>query len=206
MTLGRFITFEGVDGAGKSTQLEYAVKYLVGRGVDVIKTREPGGTEIGETIRELILQASSPLDASTELLMIFAARNEHIERVIKPAIARGSTVVCDRFTDATFAYQGGGSQMESARIETIESWVQGTLQPNLTFFFDLPIRDAQRRMGDRSRDRFESEEISFHERVRRSYLERAAKFSDRIKVIDSTRSKGQVRVSVEQQLAALCGL
>ena len=136
MTLGRFITFEGVDGAGKSTQLEYAVKYLVGRGVDVIKTREPGGTEIGETIRELILQASSPLDASTELLMIFAARNEHIERVIKPAIARGSTVVCDRFTDATFAYQGGGSQMDSARIETIETWVQGTLQPNLTFFFD----------------------------------------------------------------------
>ena len=206
MVLGQFITFEGVDGAGKSTQLEYAVKYLEDRGVDVVKTREPGGTEIGETIRELILQASSPLDASTELLMIFAARNEHIERVIKPAIARGSTVVCDRFTDATFAYQGGGSQMESARIEMIESWVQGTLQPNLTFFFDLPIRDAQRRMGDRSRDRFESEEISFHERVRSSYLERAAKFSDRIKVIDSTRSKGQVRVSVEQQLAALCGL
>ncbi len=206
MALGRFITFEGVDGAGKSTQLEYAVKYLEDRGVDVVKTREPGGTEIGETIRELILQASSPLDASTELLMIFAARNEHIERVIKPAIARGSTVVCDRFTDATFAYQGGGSQMESARIETIEAWVHGTLQPNLTFFFDLPIRDAQRRMGDRSRDRFESEEIAFHERVRRTYLERAEKFPDRIKVIDSTRSKGQVRVSVEQQLAALCGL
>ena len=206
MALGRFITFEGVDGAGKSTQLEYAVKYLEDRGVDVVKTREPGGTEIGETIRELILQASSPLDASTELLMIFAARNEHIERVIKPAIARGSTVVCDRFTDATFAYQGGGSQMDSARIETIETWVQGTLQPNLTFFFDLPIRDAQRRMGDRSRDRFESEEIVFHERVRRTYLERAQQFPDRIKVIDSTRSKGQVRVSVEQQLAALCGL
>jgi len=206
MALGRFITFEGVDGAGKSTQLEYAVKYLEDRGVDVVKTREPGGTEIGETIRELILQANSPLDASTELLMIFAARNEHIERIIKPAIARGSTVVCDRFTDATFAYQGGGSKMESARIETIEAWVQGTLQPNITFFFDLPIRDAQRRMGDRSRDRFESEEIAFHERVRRSYLERAAKFPDRIKVIDSTRSKGQVRVSVEQQLAALCDL
>lgn len=205
MTLGRFITFEGVDGAGKSTQLEYAVKYLEDRGIDVLKTREPGGTEIGETIRELILQASSTLDASTELLMIFAARNEHIERVIKPAIARGSTVVCDRFTDATFAYQGGGSQMESARIETIEAWVQGTLQPNLTLFFDLPVRDAQRRMGDRSRDRFESEEISFHERVRRSYLKRAEQFPDRIKVIDSTRSKGQVRVSVEQQLAALCG-
>ena len=132
MALGRFITFEGVDGAGKSTQLEYAVKYLEDRGVDVVKTREPGGTEIGETIRELILQASSPLDASTELLMIFAARNEHIERVIKPAVARGSTVVCDRFTDATFAYQGGGSKMDSARIETIETWVQGTLQPNLT--------------------------------------------------------------------------
>ena len=206
MALGRFITFEGVDGAGKSTQLEYAVKYLEDRGVNVVKTREPGGTEIGETIRELILQASSPLDASTELLMIFAARNEHIERVIKPAVARGSTVVCDRFTDATFAYQGGGSQMESARIETIEAWVQGTLQPNLTFFFDLPIRDAQRRMGDRSRDRFESEEISFHERVRRSYLERAVKFPDRIKVIDSTRSKGQVRISVEQRLSVLCGL
>ena len=206
MTLGRFITFEGVDGAGKSTQLEYAVKYLEDRGVDVVKTREPGGTEIGETIRELILQASSPLDASTELLMIFAARNEHIERVIKPAIARGSTVVCDRFTDATFAYQGGGSQMESARIETIEAWVQGTLQPNVTFFFDLPIRDAQRRMGDRSRDRFESEEIAFHERVRRSYLERAEQFPDRIQVIDSTRSKGQVRAAVEQRLSALCGL
>jgi len=206
MALGRFITFEGVDGAGKSTQLEYAVKYLEDRGVNVVKTREPGGTEIGETIRELILQASSPLDASTELLMIFAARNEHIERVIKPAIARGSTVVCDRFTDATFAYQGGGSQMESARIETIEAWVQGTLQPNITFFFDLPIRDAQRRMGDRSRDRFESEGVAFHERVRRSYLERAEQFPDRIQVIDSTRSKGQVRVSVEQQLAALCGL
>ena len=206
MVLGQFITFEGVDGAGKSTQLEYAVKYLEDRGVDVVKTREPGGTEIGETIRELILHASSPLDASTELLMIFAARNEHIERVIKPAIARGSTVVCDRFTDATFAYQGGGSQMESARIETIEAWVQGTLQPHLTFFFDLPIRDAQRRMGDRSRDRFESEEIAFHERVRRSYLERAEQFPDRIQVIDSTRSKGQVRISVEQRLSVLCGL
>ena len=206
MTLGRFITFEGVDGAGKSTQLEYAVKYLEDRGVNVVKTREPGGTEIGETIRELILQASSPLDASTELLMIFAARNEHIERVIKPAIARGNTVICDRFTDATFAYQGGGSLMDSSRIEIIEAWVQGTLQPHLTLFFDLPIRDAQRRMGDRSRDRFESEEIAFHERVRRSYLKRAEQFPDRIKVVDSTRSKGQVRTAVEQRLSALCGL
>ena len=206
MDSGRFVTFEGVDGAGKSTQLEYAVQYLESRGVSVVKTREPGGTDIGEKIRELILHASSLLDASTELLMIFAARNEHIERVIKPAIARGNTVICDRFTDATFAYQGGGSLMDSSRIEIIEAWVQGALQPHLTLFFDLPIRDAQRRMGDRSRDRFESEGIAFHERVRRAYLERAEQFPDRIKVVDSTRSKGQVRAAVEQRLSALCGL
>ena len=204
MNTGVFITFEGIDGAGKSTQLDYAVKHLRNKENKVIQTREPGGTPFGEKIRNMILENNEPPDCDTEVLLMFAARKEHIARVIQPALDEGSVVVCDRFTDATFAYQGGGSGISSSRIETIEEWVQGDFQPDLTLFFDLPIKIAQRRMGQRKRDRFESEALDFHERVRNAYLERASKNPERIKVIDSSQTKGQIRELVQIELDRVC--
>jgi dTMP kinase len=152
----------------------------------------------------MILENNEPPDCDTEVLLMFAARKEHIARVIQPALDEGSVVVCDRFTDATFAYQGGGSGISSSRIETIEEWVQGDFQPDLTLFFDLPIKIAQRRMGQRKRDRFESEALDFHERVRNAYLERATKNPERIKVIDSSQTKGQIRELVQIELDRVC--
>ena len=204
MTTGLFITFEGIDGAGKSTQLDYAVNYLRSKEKKVIQTREPGGTPISEKVRNMILETDSPLDSETEVLLMFAARKEHIARVIRPELDSGSIVVCDRFTDATFAYQGGGSGVSSSRIETVEAWVQGDFQPDLTLFFDLPIKIAQRRMGQRKKDRFESEALDFHERVRHAYLERAKKSPERIKVIDSSQTKGQIRELVQAELDRVC--
>ena len=204
MSTGVFITFEGIDGAGKSTQLDYAVKHLRNKENEVIQTREPGGTPFGEKIRNIILENNEPPDCDTEVLLMFAARKEHIARVIKPALDEGSIVVCDRFTDATFAYQGGGSGISSSRIEEIEEWVQGDFQPDLTLFFDLPIKIAQRRMGQRKKDRFESEALDFHERVRNAYLERATKNPERIKVIDSSQTKGQIRELVQIELDRVC--
>jgi len=201
---GLFITFEGIDGAGKSTQLDYAVNYLRSQKKEVVQTREPGGTIFSEKLRSMILEAKTPLDSDTEVLLMFAARKEHITRVIQPALNSGSIVVCDRFTDATFAYQGGGSRVPPSRIETLEAWVQGNFQPHLTLFFDLPIEIAQRRMGQRKKDRFESEAMDFHERVRHAYLDRAHKHPDRIKVIDSSRTKSQIREMVQVELDRIC--
>ena len=204
MTKGLFITFEGVDGAGKSTQLDYAVNYLRDRKTDLVQTREPGGTPLSEQLRDMILGATTPLDSDTEVLLMFAARKEHIARVIKPALDSGVLVICDRFTDATFAYQGGGSGVDPSRIEILEHWVQGILQPDLTLFFDLPIEIAQLRMSHRAKDRFESEAIDFHERVRQAYLDRAKKDTARVKVIDSSKSKSQIRLLVQNELDKIC--
>jgi len=201
---GLFITFEGVDGAGKSTQLDYAVNHLRNQKKNIVQTREPGGTAFSEKLRDMVLEAKTPLDSDTEVLLMFAARKEHIVRVIEPALDSGSIVICDRFTDATFAYQGGGSRVQPSRIETLETWVQGNFQPDLTLFFDLPIEMAQRRMGQRKKDRFESEAMDFHERVRHAYLDRAHKDPERIKVIDSSRTKGQIRELVRVELDRIC--
>ncbi len=205
-TRGKFISFEGIDGAGKSTQLDYAIKFLGERGVSTLQTREPGGTPMGESLRDLLLNSSHSPHVETELLLMFAARHEHIVRVIEPALTEGKTVVCDRFTDASFAYPGGGSQIDFSRIEQLETWVQGSLQPDLTLFFDLPIHVAQRRLGQRQRDRFEAERLDFHERVRAAYIERARLNKSRIRVIDSTQSRGKIRTDVEQALVAICAL
>ena len=204
MNKGIFITFEGVDGAGKSTQLDYAVKYLSESRQDIVQTREPGGTPLSEKLRQLMLDATDATDPETEVLLMFAARKEHINRVITPALDAGSVVICDRFTDATFAYQGGGSGVNASRIEVLEHWVHKDVQPDLTLFFDLPVLVAQRRLGHRNKDRFESEALDFHERVRDAYLSRAKKDPERIKIIDSSLSKGKIRELVRHELDVVC--
>ena len=204
MNKGIFITFEGVDGAGKSTQLDYAVKYLNESRQDIVQTREPGGTPLSEKLRQLMLNATDAADPETEVLLMFAARKEHINRVIAPALDAGSVVICDRFTDATFAYQGGGSGVNASRIEVLEHWVHKDVQPDLTLFFDLPVLVAQRRLGHRNKDRFESEALDFHERVRHAYLARAKRDPERIKIIDSSLSKGKIRELVRHELDVVC--
>ena len=204
MNKGIFITFEGVDGAGKSTQLDYAVKYLSESRQDIVQTREPGGTPLSEKLRQLMLNATDAADPETEVLLMFAARKEHINRVIAPALDAGSVVICDRFTDATFAYQGGGSGVNASRIDILEHWVHKDVQPDLTLFFDLPVLVAQRRLGHRNKDRFESEALDFHERVRHAYLARAKRDPERIKIIDSSLSKGKIRELVRHELDFVC--
>jgi dTMP kinase len=202
MAQGKFITFEGVDGAGKSTHISQFADALRARGKTVITTREPGGTPLGESLRELLLHESMHLD--TEALLMFAARREHIAQVIAPALARGDWVISDRFTDASFAYQGGGRQLPLSRLETLEHWVHADLQPDLTLLFDVPLSIARERL-DRSRtlDKFEQEQDEFFERVRTVYLERAARFPQRIRVIDSTRTIDDVRSELARLAAGL---
>ncbi len=194
---GRFITLEGVDGAGKSTHLTWLVKQLRSRGHRVAQTREPGGTPLGEKLRELLL--GEPMHLETEALLMFAARREHLERVIKPSLARGDWVVCDRFTDASFAYQGGGRGLSTEKLGILETWVQGDLQPDLTLLFDVPIDIAAQRMAgaDRQLDRFEQEHADFHQRVRAAYLARAARMPERVKVIDSRQSLEDIHKQLE---------
>ena len=195
---GRFVTLEGVDGAGKSTFLPWIEKRLRASGRDVLMTREPGGTAMGERVRELLLHGD--VAAETEILLLFAARKEHLTQVILPALAKGTWVVCDRFTDATFAYQGAGRGVDASHIRALEQWVQGDVQPDLTLLFDLPVEVAKQRMTSvRSPDRFESEEVEFFERVRKGYQERARLFPARIHVIDAGRSVADV----ESQLSAV---
>src|SRR6185369_4064995 len=181
---GKFITLEGVDGAGKSTHMEWIADLIRRSGVELVQTREPGGTELGEQLRALVL--SEPMHIDTETLVMFAARREHMARLILPALDAGKWVLSDRFTDATFAYQGGGRQMPAERIAALEAWVQGDFQPDLTLVFDVPLEVAEKRRAGRSGDRFEAEDRLFFERVRESYLRRAREFPQRIKVIDST--------------------
>ena len=195
---GRFITVEGIDGAGKSSQIAHIVELLRSRGLEVVSTREPGGTRLGERLRELLLH--EPMNLETEALLMFAARREHVAQVIEPALARGAWVVCDRFSDATFAYQGGGRGLGIERIEVLEHWVQSGLQPDLTLLFDVPLEVSRERLAKtRVLDRFEQEQQDFHQRVRNCYLERARRDPARIKVIDSTRP---IEI-IQQELATL---
>lgn len=183
---GRFITFEGIDGAGKSTQIEVIAHALRLRGVDFVITREPGGTPLGESLRSLILHEA--MGVAAETLLLFAARAEHLERVIRPALAAGRWVLCDRFTDATYAYQAGGRGMAPARIAQLEQWVHGDLQPDLTLLLDVPPEIAAERLARaRHADRFEAEQVEFFAAVRRAYLARAADQPQRFIVIDATQ-------------------
>lgn len=200
----RFITFEGMDGAGKSTQIARTAGWLRARGHAVLLTREPGGTPLGESLRGLLLhQAMHP---DTEALLMFAARREHLALVIEPALARGEWVLCDRFTDASFAYQGGGRGLDTARLETLESWVQRGLQPGLTLLFDLPCEVAAQRLaasgGDP--DRFEREQSDFFNRVRAAYLTRAQADPGRMQVLDAARSPEEVSAQLEDILSRYC--
>nr|WP_218952929.1 dTMP kinase [Pseudomonas sp. BMW13] len=200
-----FITLEGPEGAGKSTNREYLAERLREQGVDVLLTREPGGTPLAERIRELLLAPSDePMAADTELLLVFAARAQHLQQVIRPALARGSVVLCDRFTDATYAYQGGGRGLSTARIAQLEQFVQGELRPDLTLIFDLPVEVGLARAAARGRlDRFEQEQRSFFESVRHAYLARAEQSPQRYRVLDAGQSLAQVQADIDALLPSL---
>ena len=200
---GRFITFEGIDGAGKSTQLGFIEQALRDAGIDLVRTREPGGTPLAETLRELIL--GTPMQPDTETLLVFAARAEHLATVIRPALARGCWVLCDRFTDATYAYQAGGRQLSEARIAALEAWVHPDLQPDLTFLVDVPPAVAAQRLAAvRTADRFEAETLGFFTRVRALYLQRAERQPERFVVLDGTGAieslRGQIAAQVKLAL------
>lgn len=199
---GLFITLEGVDGAGKSSHLEWLAEWFRARGRQVWMTREPGGTPVGEKLREIVLH--EPMHPETEALIMFAARREHIERVIQPALDLGEVVISDRFTDASFAYQCGGRGLPEARLAVLEAWVHTGLQPDLTLLFDLsPEIAAGRLAAARSPDRFEREREDFHGRVRDAYLRRAEQHPQRIRIVDGGRSLEAVR---SQLVAILEGL
>ncbi|WP_077038368.1 dTMP kinase [Pelomonas sp. KK5] len=194
MTVSRFITFEGIDGAGKSTHIESLKARLAAQG-PVLSTREPGGTPLAEQLREMVLH--SGMGPLTELLLVFAARRDHLDKVIEPALAAGTTVLCDRFTDATFAYQGGGRGMDLAQLATLEQWVQQGRQPDLTLWFDLPAEiAAQRRAAARAADRFEQLDLEFFERVRAGYQARANAAPQRIARIDASRPVVEVAAQI----------
>jgi len=197
MSPAKFITFEGVDGAGKSTHLEWFADALRQRGIDLLVTREPGGTPLGERLREILL--NHPMHAETEALLMFAARREHVEQVIRPALQRGTWVISDRFSDASFAYQGGGRGVSLGKLEQLEQWVHGDLQPNLTLLFDIPIEVARQRLANNvSLDRFEQEQGSFFEKVRQAYLARSQKSSARFAVIHAEKTREEVQKSLEK--------
>lgn len=200
MTRGLFITLEGGEGAGKTTSIAFVRKFLEQAGKKVLVTREPGGTPLGEKIRALLLEGREGMHDETELLLMFAARAEHLARVVQPALAASRVVVCDRFTDATYAYQGGGRGVAQTRIAALEEWVQQGLHPDLTLLLDIPVDQGLKRAGQRSApDRFEREAREFFERVRQTYLAIAAREPQRVKVIDASKDL----VQVEQQLRAV---
>jgi dTMP kinase len=200
---GKFITLEGVDGAGKSTHLAWIAERLRAGGREVVVTREPGGTPLGERLRELLL--AEPMHIETETMLMFAARREHLARVIEPALVAGCWVLSDRFTDATYAYQGGGRGLPLDRIAALERWVHGDLQPDLTLYFDLSIVVARQRLAasQAAPDRFEREASGFFERVRSAYLERAAANPHRIRVIDAAQPLDDVKKSLEQIIISI---
>ncbi len=191
---GRFVTVEGIEGAGKSTQMDVIHQYLEERGIRVVMTREPGGTPLGEAVRTLLLNPDNRgMSPDTELLLVFAARAEHLDKVVRPALESGDWVLSDRFTDATFAYQGGGRGIEAARIATLEEWVQGALRPDLTLLLDVPVEAGMSRIAGRGqRDRFEREDKEFFQRIRNSYLQRAAAEPQRFRRIDASAPVQQV--------------
>ncbi|AEV27005.1 dTMP kinase [Azospira sp. APE16] len=200
---GKFITFEGIDGAGKSTHIQWLADQLTARGKTVVTTREPGGTPLGEKLRALLL--AEPMHLETEALLMFAARREHLAEVIEPALAAGTWVISDRFTDATVAYQGGGRGLSLDKLKVLEDWVHGHLQPDLTLLFDLPLAVAQARIGkERILDRFEQEEADFHERVRQCYLQRAGQSNGRIRVVQADRTVDEIKKSIEELISTIC--
>ncbi|WP_317202970.1 dTMP kinase [Janthinobacterium sp.] len=201
-TPARFISFEGIDGAGKSTHIDYVADYLRGRGVTLVATREPGGTALGEKLRALLLHEKMHLE--TEALLMFASRREHIAQVIAPALARGDWLISDRFTDASFAYQGGGRGLALAKLEQLEQWVHADLQPDLTLLFDVPLEVARARLdATRALDKFEQEQADFFAATRAEYLRRAAQFPRRFRVIDATQSIAAIQLQLAGLLEAL---
>lgn len=198
MSDAKFITFEGIDGAGKSTHLAFVADILRQFGRQVVVTREPGGTALGEALREVLLHEKMHLE--TEALLMFAARREHIAQVIAPALSRGDWVISDRFTDASFAYQGGGRGLDRSKLDVLEQWVHPQLQPDMTLLFDVPLDVARARLdATRTLDKFEQEKADFFAATRNEYLRRAAEFPQRFRVIDST----QPIDVIQQQLRAL---
>lgn len=199
---GLFITLEGPEGAGKSTNREYLAQRLRDHGLDVVLTREPGGTPLAESIRELLLApADEPMNSDAELLLVFAARAQHLAQVIRPALERGAVVLCDRFTDATYAYQGGGRGLSTQRIEQLESFVQGKMRPDLTLVFDLPVEVGLSRAAARGRlDRFEQEGLGFFEAVRNTYLRRAGQDRQRYRIVDAGQSLAAVQEALDRLL------
>ncbi|KAF0203010.1 MAG: dTMP [Gallionellaceae bacterium] len=202
MNKAKFITFEGVDGAGKSTHLEWFANALRQRGIDLLVTREPGGTPLGERLREILL--NHPMHAETETLLMFAARREHVEQVIRPALQRGTWVISDRFSDASFAYQGGGRGVALDKLEQLEQWVHGDLQPDLTLLFDIPIEVARQRLANNiSLDRFEQEQGAFFEKVRQAYLARSQKTPARFAVIHAEKTRDEVQKILEKIVSSI---
>jgi dTMP kinase len=195
---GKFISFEGIDGAGKSTHIAFVADWLSAHGKQVVSSREPGGTALGEKLRDLLLHEKMHLE--TEALLMFASRREHIAQVIAPGLARGDWVISDRFTDASFAYQGGGRGLDRNKMEVLEHWVHPQLQPDLTLLFDVPLDVARARLdATRTLDKFEQEQADFFAACRGEYLRRAAQFPERIVVVDST----QTIAAIQQQLGAI---
>ncbi|MDB5909578.1 MAG: dTMP kinase [Massilia sp.] len=192
---GKFISFEGIDGAGKSTHIAFVAEFLKAHGKTVVSSREPGGTAVGEQLRDMLLHEKMHLE--TETLLMFASRREHMAQVIEPALARGDWVISDRFTDASFAYQGGGRGLDRAKMETLEHWVHPHLQPALTLLFDVPLDVARARLdASRTLDKFEQEKQDFFAACRKEYLRRAEQFPERIVVVDSTRSIVEIRATL----------
>jgi dTMP kinase len=202
MQRGKFISFEGIDGAGKSTHIAYVTDLVRKHGHQVVSTREPGGTPLGEKLRELLLHEKMNLE--TEALLMFAARREHLAQVIEPALGRGDWVISDRFTDATFAYQGGGRKLDLAKLAALEQWVHPNLQPDLTLLFDVPLDVARARLdATRTLDKFEQEKADFFAATRAEYLRRAEEFPERFRVIDSTQPISNIQVLLEKFISSI---
>lgn len=203
MARGRFICFEGIDGAGKSTQHAWMVDRLRAQGRQVVATREPGGTPLGEKLRALLLTEAMHLE--TEALLMFASRREHLDKVIEPALARGDWVICDRFVDASFAYQGGGRGLDWEKLESLAAWVLGSMRPDLTLIFDAPVEIALQRLhaATDKPDRFELEKAEFFERVRAAYLRIAQENPSRVRLVDATQSPQAINKELEKIIATI---
>ena len=204
MKLGKFITIDGVEGAGKSTQIDFIHNYLMDRGINVVLTREPGGTDLGEKIRELLLNPDSNMHSDTELMLMFAARNEHIHQKILPALAQGDWVLSDRFTDASYAYQGGGRGLNIERIAQLEQWTLQDFSPDMTLLLDVEIEIGMQRVESRGKkDRIEQESLDFFNRVRDVYITRSKEHPQRIKLIDASQSSENISSQIQEILQTL---
>lgn len=201
-TVGKFITLEGSEGVGKTTSLKFVKSFIESKGHRVIVTREPGGTPLAEDLRDVLLaNREEKVDSDTELLLMFAARCQHVNQLIKPALENGDWVLCDRFVDATFAYQGGGRGIPFSRIETIENWCLEGFQPDFTLLLDMSVEEGLARTRLRGQaDRFETEKLAFYESIREAYLKRASRFSDRIHIIDAAPDEQIVQLSIKEKL------